>query len=190
MPRSKTAVFGIYSDFSTLRHGVDCLKAIGLSSDEISVLFRESAVSRTLAAHERAENHASLPGDPEPLIGGTLGALRYIRTDSVGIVSAALESIGVPRFNAQRHEHRLRSGGLLISVRCPSIEQRDSISEILARTGALDIASSCAPHAAPPIPAWCPEKAQRNRSAQLTAASGGSACSHLIVPAGRQRLRP
>jgi hypothetical protein len=150
MARTKAAVFGIYPDFSTLRRAVECLKRIGLDSDEISVLFRESAVAKTLSPGDRADTAAASP-DPEPLIGGTLGCLTYIRTDSVGVVSAALESIGVPRFDAQRHEYRLRSGGLLISVQCANLERRDSISEVLARTGALDITSSCELKPAPPI---------------------------------------
>jgi hypothetical protein len=164
MAREKTAVFGIFLDFSTLRRAVKCLKRIGLHSDEISVLFRESAVSNTLSPEELPEPPAAQ--ELEPLIGGTLGSLTYIRTDTLGVVSAALESIGVPWFDAQRHERRLRGGGVLISVRCGSLERRDSISEILARAGALDITSSSEFNPAPPISvrpdfAYAPDAARK-----------------------------
>lgn len=98
MSEKQFAVFGIYSNFQALRTGVDTLKAVGVRIVDISVLFPETAVARTLPRQSDAhpidlDSGKKKPGI-EPLIGGTLGWLVYINPQGRDIVSDALISLG------------------------------------------------------------------------------------------------
>jgi hypothetical protein len=48
--------------------------------------------------------------------------------------------VGVPEFEAKRYEGRIRSGGILLSVHCPSEDWVSRAKEMLRHTGAEDIA--------------------------------------------------
>src|SRR6185437_1358900 len=138
MTAKKASTFGVFSSFGTLRTGVDALKASGFRNGDISVLFPEEAVSRTMPVDGDAAAPAQ-PGKVQPLIGGTLGWLTYINPTGTGVVSGALISLGVPGYEAERYESRLRNGGLLLCVRSVSPEQTEHAYDVLARTGAEDV---------------------------------------------------
>lgn len=146
MTANKASTFGVYLSFSTLRTGVDALKTSGFRNSDISVLFPEEAVSKTMPGEETEPPPATLRGTPhkpqpkmQPLIGGTLGWLTYISPAGTGIVSGALISLGVPGYEAERYESRLRNGGLLLCVRSTSPEQAERAYDVLAHSGAEDV---------------------------------------------------
>jgi hypothetical protein len=144
MLASNTTVFGIYPDFVTLRTSVDSLKALGFRDDDISVLFPERAVSRTLPME--AEPAATEPEETEPeiepLIGGNLGFLTYIQSAGAGTVSGALTYLGVPTAEAERYECRIRNGEVLVGVRSESTNQAELATEVLVETGAANVSAA------------------------------------------------
>jgi hypothetical protein len=142
MLASNTTVFGIYPDFVTLRASVDSLKALGFRDDDISLLFPEGAVSRTLTAEVDPGPPGGTCGEIEPLIGGNLGFLTYIHSAGAGTVSGALSILGVPADEAERYEGRIRSGELLVGVRSESTNQTELATEILVETGARNVSAA------------------------------------------------
>jgi hypothetical protein len=156
MLSSNTTVFGIYPDFVTLRASVDSLKALGFRDDDISLLFPERAVSRTLpmefedpAANsgeiERQtgpEIEPEIESEIEPLIGGNLSFLTYIQSAGAGTVSGALTYLGVPTAEAERYECRIRNGEVLVGVRSESTNQAELATEVLVETGAANVSAA------------------------------------------------
>jgi hypothetical protein len=152
MLASNTTVFGIYPDFVTLRASVDSLKALGFRDDDISVLFPERAVSRTLpmelevpAANSREierQTEPEIEPEIEPLIGGNLSFLTYIQSAGAGTVSGALTYLGVPTAEAERYECRIRNGEVLVGVRSESTNQAELATEVLVETGAANVSAA------------------------------------------------
>ena len=61
---------------------------------------------------------------------------------TVGGVVGALVGMGIPEYEAQRYEGRVKDGGVLLSVHCDTSEEISRAKDILKATGADDIASS------------------------------------------------
>jgi hypothetical protein len=153
MLASNTTVFGIYPDFVTLRASVDSLKALGFRDDDISLLFPERAVSRTLPMELEApgamrggeiERQTGPEVEPEiePLIGGNLSFLTYIQSAGAGTVSGALTYLGVPTAEAERYECSIRNGEVLVGVRSESTNQAELATEVLVETGAANVSAA------------------------------------------------
>ena len=134
-----TTVFGMYPDFVSLRASVDSLKAFGFRSDDISLLFPECAVSRTLPRGAEPKAPAAAGRAMGPLIGGNLDFLTYIRSDGRGVVGGALRLLGVPADEAKRYEGWIRSGELLVGVQSECTGQTELATAILIETGAHNV---------------------------------------------------
>lgn len=136
----RSSTFAVYLSFGTLRTGVDALKTSGFRNGDISVLFPEEAVSKTMPSDGDSSPETSQTAQPlQPLIGGTLGWLTYINPSGTGVISGALISLGVPSYEAERYEGRLQNGGLLLCVRSGSVEQAERAYEALSHSGAEDV---------------------------------------------------
>jgi hypothetical protein len=142
MLAGNTTVFGVYPDFVTLRTSVDSLKALGFRDDDISLLFPERAVSRTLPMEPEAAESEEIKPEIEPLIGGNLGFLTYIQSAGAGTVSGALTYLGVPTAEAERYECRIRNGEVLVGVRSESTNQAELATEVLVETGAANVSAA------------------------------------------------
>lgn len=140
--RGEERLFGLYRDFSSLRLGVDSLKALRFGNSDISVLFPEAAVSKTLP---EAENDSEPAAAQAPaFIGGSLGWLTYVRPERTGIIADALVALGVSPSKASLYEDHLRSGCLLLSIRLTSQAQFDNVTSALTATGAEAVVAGCA----------------------------------------------
>jgi hypothetical protein len=135
-------VFGLYRDFGTLRSGVDSLKALEFQNDDISVLFPEAAVSRTLPSEEAAGDNVD-PAEPIAFIGGLLGWLTYVRPERAGIIAGALAWLGIPTREAALYEKYLRNGGLMVCIRSSSAKRVRNAEVALAATGAERVVRGC-----------------------------------------------
>jgi hypothetical protein len=169
MSGKNTAVFGIYSSYTTVEMGVESLKSAGFSNRDISVLLPESAGSRDFA-HEKgtkAPEGATTGAGTGVVLGGAMGWLLgvgalaipglgpFIATGpimaalagagvggAVGGITGALIGMGIPEYEAKRYEGRVKDGGILLSVHCDSSEWIKRAKQVLERTGAQDVSSS------------------------------------------------
>ncbi|MGH9764205.1 MAG: hypothetical protein ACREAC_25505 [Blastocatellia bacterium] len=140
MPGSNTTMFGIYLSFANLRKCVDCLKAIGCRTSDISVLSpdREATPPRDPVNGQSA---IATTGS-EAMMVGSLGWFTYISTPPVGLLARALTSLGVPAYEAERYEIRIKNGAILLSVRSTNPVWTQRISDILKQTGAEELSKS------------------------------------------------
>jgi hypothetical protein len=61
---------------------------------------------------------------------------------AVAGVAGALVGLGIPEYEAKRHEGRVKDGGILLSVHCDDSTWTKKAKEILERTGAEDVSST------------------------------------------------
>ena len=89
MAGKNTAVFGIYTDRTSVDRAVEAFKAAGFSNNDISVLMADKEGTRDFA-HEhntKAPEGAATGAGAGALVGGTLGWL-------AGIGSLAIPGLG------------------------------------------------------------------------------------------------
>src|SRR5450631_484336 len=160
-----TAVFGIYSSYSSVEGAVDALRLAGFRSTDISVLFPENIGTKDFAAVKgtKAPEGATTGASAGAVVGGALGWLTGIGLlaipglgpfiaagpimaalagigvgGAVGGVIGALVGMGIPEYEAKRYEGRIKSGGVLLSVHCTTSEDIDRAKDLLKATGAED----------------------------------------------------
>jgi hypothetical protein len=169
MAGKNTAVFGIYTDRSSVDRAVEALKSAGFSNSDVSALFPENKGTKDFA-HEKntkAPEGATTGAGTGALLGGGLGWLAGIGAlaipglgpfiaagpimaalagagvgGAVGGLTGALIGMGIPEYEAKRYEGRVKDGGILLSVHSDSFEETKRAKEILERTGAQDISST------------------------------------------------
>ena len=169
MAGKNTAVFGIYRDRISVEEAVDNMRAAGFRNTDISVLFPDNQGTKDFAheKHTKAPEGAATGAGSGAIIGGTLGWLVGVGAlaipgigpfvaagpivsllagvgagGALGGIVGALVGMGIPEYEAKRYEGRIRSGGILLSVHCDSADWVRRAKEMLARTGAEDIAST------------------------------------------------
>lgn len=164
------AVYGIYPNRSMVEKAVEELKDAGFRHTDISVLFpaggdtdtKEFAIEKETKAPEGAATGAGTGA----VVGGSLGWLVGIGALAipglgpfiaagpimaalagagagglVGGISGALIGMGIPEYEANRYEGRIKKGGILLSVHADDREWKNKGKDILERTGAEDIGS-------------------------------------------------
>ena len=169
MAGKNTAAYGIYSNKATAEAAVDQLIAGGFSNDDVSVLMSDVRGSKDFAAEKntKAPEGTAAGVGVGGAVGGTLGLLAGIGAlaipgvgpliaagpimgalaglgvgGTVGGLVGALVGLGIPEYEAQRYEGRVKEGGILVSVHCDSSEEVSRAKDILKATGADDIASA------------------------------------------------
>jgi hypothetical protein len=173
MAGKNTAVFGIYTDRSSVERAVEALKAAGFSNNDVSALFPENQGTKDFA-HEKntkAPEGATAGAGTGALLGGGLGWLVGIGAlaipglgpfiaagpimaalagagvgGAVGGLTGALIGMGIPEYEAKRYEGRVKDGGILLSVHSDNSDETKKAKEILERTGAQDISSTGEAH--------------------------------------------
>jgi len=169
MENKKTAVFGIYASVSQAENAVDRLLQSGFSNSDISVLLPDDRSTRDFA-HEKetkAPEGTTAGVTAGGVIGGTLGVLVGIGAlaipglgpfiaagpimaglaglgvgGAVGGLIGALVGMGIPEYEAQRYEGRIKKGGILLSAHCDTSDEISRAKDLLKETGAEDIAST------------------------------------------------
>ena len=169
MAGTNTAVLGIYPRQIDLELGLNSLKAAGFRNTDISVLVQENLGTKDFS-HEKstkAPEGAAAGAGTGAVIGGVLAWLAAIGTitipgigpflaagpivaalagvgavGAVGGITGALVGLGIPEYEAKRYEGRVKKGGTLLSVHCDDSEWTKRAKQILADTGAEDIAST------------------------------------------------
>lgn len=211
MAGKNTAVFGIYPSRFAAEEAVDALEAAGFRKADISVLMPENYGTKDFAIEKgtKAPEGATAGATSGAIIGGVLGGLAGVGALAipgigpliaagpiiaaltgagalgvVGGIVGALAGMGVPEYEAKRYEGRIREGGILLSVHCDNAEWVKRAKEILARTGAEDIASASEAKADyavgdKPLPRTRVERSERIGATPITRAEEDAAAAEL-----------
>ncbi len=167
MASKNIAVYGIYPSRLIVEKAVDELKEAGFRSADISVLFPESSGTKDFAIEKetKAPEGTATGAGSGAVIGGALGWLAGIGLIAipgigpfiaagpivaalagvgagglVGGIAGALIGMGIPEYEANRYEGRIKEGGILLSVHADDREWKNKAKDILGRTGAEDVA--------------------------------------------------
>lgn len=162
------AVYGIYPNRPKVENAVEELKEAGFRHSDISVLFPSGGDTKEFAVEKetKAPEGAATGAGTGALIGGSLGWLVGIGTLAipglgpfiaagpimatlagagaggvVGGIAGALIGLGIPEYEANLYEGRIKDGGILLSVHADDSDWKNKGKEILERTGAEDIGS-------------------------------------------------
>lgn len=164
-------LFGIYLNSTCLQKCVECLKAVGVRSNDMAVLLSASQTGSSGRQTERA-------------IPSFLGSLTRISVPASGVLTDTLINLGAPVYDAERYESRVQNGGVLMYVRCASPGWLDRVAEILRLTGAEDISPSrdarAQIRAARAEQAYAPELAIRGSGAVLVQPSASAMTTNEI----------
>src|SRR6202050_788791 len=169
MSSKNTAVFGIYKSAEHAERAVDSLIAAGYDSAAISVLLPDNRSTKEFAHQKdtKAPEGTAVGVSAGGAIGGLLGVLAGVGAlaipgvgpliaagpimaglaglgvgGAVGGLVGALMGMGIPEYEAQRYEGRVKGGGTLLSVHCDTANQITRAKDMLKGTGAEDIAST------------------------------------------------
>lgn len=165
----KRSVFGILGTREEAEAVVTRLKESGFSSNDISLLFPDTAGTRGFA-HEhstKAPEGAATGGTTGFVVGGVLGWLAGIGSlaipglgpfiaagpimaalsgaavgTAVGGIAGALIGMGIPEYEARRYESKVKEGNILISVHAEDGREVDHAKEIIKAGHAQDVATS------------------------------------------------
>jgi hypothetical protein len=190
MASKNRAVFGIYGTVDQAEHAVNVLIDEAFSAQDVSVLMPDQSSTREFAHRKdtKAPEGATAGATAGGVVGGTLGVLAGLGAlaipglgpllaagpivaglaglgagGAVGGLIGALVGMGVPEYEARRYEGRVKDGGVLLSVHCETPGEILRAREILAGTGATDIASSTESAAAETPPPRKVREAQADR---------------------------
>ena len=160
------AVYGIYPNRPLVERAVEELKVAGFRHEDISVLFPQGGGTKEFAIEKetKAPEGAATGAGTGAVVGGVLGWLTGIGLLAIpglgpfiaagpimaalagagaggltGGIAGGLIGMGIPEYEANRYEGRIKEGGILLSVHADDREWKDKGKEILKRTGAEDI---------------------------------------------------
>ena len=160
------AVYGIYSDRAKVERAVDVLKEARFRNEDISVLLPAGGGTKEFAVEKetKAPEGAATGAGTGAVIGGALGWLMGIGLLAIpgvgpfiaagpimaalagagaggltGGIAGALIGMGIPEYEANRYEGRIKSGGTLLSVHADDSDWKNKAKDILKNSGAEDI---------------------------------------------------
>lgn len=166
---SNTSAFCLASSESQTGNIVDRLRAVGFSTDDISVLFPDKGSSREFAHQKETKmpEGATIGAGSGGVVGAGIGLLAGIGAlaipglgpfiaagpimaalsggaigAGVGGIAGALIGLGIPEFEAKRYEGKVKEGGILISAHCDNSSELKQAKEVFEREGATDISST------------------------------------------------
>ena len=125
---------GLYLDFGSVRGCVDRLKGFGMRPTDMSIVVSDGTIIPAVQIQA---------GKAEALrSGGGISPLRSAYVAEVAsppnALAKTLLTMGVPAYDSERLESKIRNGGILVSVRCPdSVIQ--AARDVLIQTGAQDL---------------------------------------------------
>ena len=163
------SVYGIYKNRLQVEEAIGNLRAHGFWAEDTSVLLPETMGNKEMGieAGSKAPEGAVVGGTTGVLAGGVLGWLVGIGSLAIpgvgpfiaagpimaalagagagaalGGVTGGLVGAGIPEYEAQRYEGRIKKGGILVSIHCDDSHWSSKAKEVLEATGAEDISSS------------------------------------------------
>ncbi len=166
---SNISVYGLFNSRTHLEDGLTRIRTNGFRAEDISVLLPENIGNKDIGIEKetKAPEGATTGGATGAVAGGVLGWLVGIGAlaipgigpfvaagpimaalagmgagAAVGGISGGLIGMGMPEYEAQRYEGRIKEGGILVSIHCDNSDWADRAKKVLEAAGAQDISSS------------------------------------------------
>jgi len=164
-----TSVYGIVQNQQLLAVIIGQMRTAGFRAADISILHPETLGTKDIGIENstKSPEGAAAGGAAGVVAGGALGWLIGIGSLAIpgvgpliaagpimaalagmgagavlGGAGGALVGLGIPEYEAQRYEGRVKSGGILLSVHCDDSDWTRRAKSIMEQAGAEDISSS------------------------------------------------
>jgi len=164
-----TSVYGIAKNQSQLEGALSLLRHSGFRAADVSVLQPETVGTKDMGIENatKSPEGAAVGGTAGAVTGGVLGWLVGIGALAIpgvgpfiaagpimaalagmgagaalGGASGALVGLGIPEYEAQRYEGRVKDGGILLSVHCDDSDWTSKAKKLLEDSGFEDVSSS------------------------------------------------
>lgn len=125
---------GLYLDFGAVRSCVDGMKTAGVRTTDISMVLPDGSI---MSAGLASRTPRSFEGNDEaPQNSHMHYTARVISSSSE--LARTLSILGIPAYDSERLESKIRNGGILVSVRCNRL-LAERVKEVFFQTDALDI---------------------------------------------------
>lgn len=125
---------GLYLDFASIRNCVEGMKAAGIRTTDLAIVLSDgsimSAIPTPRAPRSFEDNNTIREG-----VGPNYTARV---SSSATALTKTLFTLGIPAYDSERLESKIKNGGILVSVRCNRL-LAERVKEIFIQTGALDI---------------------------------------------------
>lgn len=133
MPASRNATLcGLYLNFAALSDCVERVKSTGVRTVDMSLILPDGSLTSAISIPknpQRLEAAMQSRGPSSPGVGAP---------PTVGALTKTLLMMGVPVYDSERLESKIRNGGILLSIRCDGPEA-ELVRDVLIQTGAQDI---------------------------------------------------
>src|SRR6187431_12762 len=163
------SVYGIMKNQTQLEEALDHLRSAGYRATDVSILQPETLGTKDMGVENstKSPEGATTGGAAGAVAGGVLGWLVGIGAlaipgvgpfiaagpimaalagmgagAAIGGISGGLIGLGMPEYEAQRYEGRVKAGGILVSVHCDNSDWASRAKKVLETSGAEDISSS------------------------------------------------
>ncbi len=163
------SVYGIFKSRLHMNEGLHNIRASGFRAEDISVLMPETDGSKDMGIENstKSPEGVAVGGAAGAVAGGVLGWVVGIGAlvipgigpflaagplmvllagmgagAALGGVAGGLVGIGIPEYEAQRYEGRIKSGGILVSIHCDDKEWAEKAKQVFVVTGAEEISAS------------------------------------------------
>lgn len=158
-----SSVYGLVKDNGQANRIADRLRISGFTANDISAIFPDTSGTRDFATQNstKTPEGAAVGAGTGAVIGGALGWMAGIGAlaipgvgpliaagpimaalsgaaagGALGGLSGALVGMGIPEYEAQRYEGKIREGNILIAVHADSSEEEARARQILTEENA------------------------------------------------------
>ena len=125
---------GLYLDFATVRSCVEAMKAAGIRTTDLAMVLSDGSIMSAIPTPRAPRSFEDCDTTSEHV------RLSYTAraTSFTSALTKTLSTLGIPGYDSERLESKIRNGGILVSVRCNrSLAER--VKETFIQTGALDV---------------------------------------------------
>lgn len=136
MPVGRVAICGLYLSFASLRSCIERVKSLGVHASDVSIALPDGSIMCAMpiatdlqkleAVIRRSRAFDRRSGEPICCVKISTG------------LNKTLLTLGVPVYDSERFESKIRNGGILVSIRCTAFSA-EQVREVLMQTGAEDI---------------------------------------------------
>lgn len=167
--KKNISVYGIYKSRTGMNEALHQIRMAGFRPEDISVLLPETLGTKDMGIENatKSPEGVAVGGTAGAVAGGVLGWVVGIGALAIpglgpliaagplmailagmgagatlGGVAGGLVGIGIPEYEAQRYEGRVRNGGILVSIHCDNSEWATRAATIFETAGAEDISKS------------------------------------------------
>jgi hypothetical protein len=137
MPTDRLSTLcGLYLHFASVGSCVEGMKTVGIRTTDISVVLPDGSIMSAIPT--RRGSHLSEDEDND--LASDAGCPSYSArvTSFASVLAKTLSTLGIPAYDSERLDSKIRNGGILVSVRCTRL-LAECVKEVFIQTGALDV---------------------------------------------------